>query len=714
MRKLIFYTSVPLFASASISHDLIDPEGRIHTQNVGSPDLCMKNHRDSKVLALAKCDSSDPLFRWSSNLDTDGFHHIKSDASNECWQVDKINQAGSKLRLETCDSSNAKQKFDFENGLIYHHTGNGKHCMSLSRSGRRLKMQKCKINRFGLISAATSDDNNDSTDDDDSSDQDNEDPVPKVAKNELEAYVWNRDPNFAWEIIGDVNPLGKKDGLAAYYWVKLTSQKHLNETYVTKGSLWRHNVLVCVGESKSTTFDEAAVLFTRPDGGHDSRQLFPSSQPLNDSIIWDLTGSDFDHYCNIAKRLGVVSVVMDQTPPYTEWWFQDNTGMDGEDQQVSGTSAFFNAGAPIEASMEFGEVKAMIAAMDMTDELMAQENLRAAELTKWGTVGESKRGWAATMHAAVEDRVVALFPPVSNIAMDLATVFMDSFKGWGGFSFAVTPYYASGHMHHLLSGSPNAQKFDNNFNLNKHYIDRLSSIPIHFNLGTADFFMPPDGMLSWWNDKWASSQKLTSTMMANAGHVTQIDTGFTAELSHTYDAMHVNFEAAINGDQLPYVDWSFTYSAQNDSVNVCLVRPTTGTAKIYRGVADNGRDFRQLKFDFSVMNIAPQNIGNIQEIGSCTLADPNAPAASMLICDMVDENVKVVVNADGCYEFVDTNALADGEYAMMYFSMAWDTPYASDVEGVNYQMVQSSATLIRPEGRPFEDIGCPGDACHVV
>jgi len=138
---------------ATVTHELISPDGTIHPQDTGPVSACIRSWRGKKVYLGNSCSTTKKPFLWSEITHDDGSVQVKSQADDACWHVDRIDTKGSKLRLAACDANNVKQRFTFANGLIYHSAGNGKYCMALNR-GSKLKMDRCRINRFGLISIA--------------------------------------------------------------------------------------------------------------------------------------------------------------------------------------------------------------------------------------------------------------------------------------------------------------------------------------------------------------------------------------------------------------------------------------------------------------------------------------------------------------------------------------------------------------------------------
>merc|ERR1711983_491431 len=91
-------------------------------------------------------------------------------------------------------------------------------------------------------------------------------------------------------------------------------------------------------------------------------------------------------------------------------------------------------------------VKAGVRAMDAATEFLtsdsAPQEIQDLNMnpTQWVVSGASKRGWTAWLVASVDPRVVATVPVVMDL-LNFKENIMHQFKAYGGWSFALEPYW---------------------------------------------------------------------------------------------------------------------------------------------------------------------------------------------------------------------------------------------------------------------------------
>ena len=492
-------------------------------------------------------------------------------------------------------------------------------------------------------------------------------PAPLEGQTALEHYISYKDDAYSWDSPSwTVHGNPSDSGLSDYAWIRLNSQRYLNSTWIAEGEIWKHNIMICAGNVQ-TNSDDVGMLWINGDGMSDDIAEYPRRN------------SEFKKLCDQAAQLGTVGAILHGIPKTVRFVGQDESW--SEQLQSHGAAYYFSGDAPISAIAEFPEVKAVSMALDAIDEYLQQNGIRSKAITRWSITGGSKRGGVSLATAAADPRIAVIHPNVQNVFHAMPEVFLNDLNALGGYNSGWGTHFDDGWYHFWLTPSEKRNIAEYALNLNKHHKDRMTSIPTHFVLGSQDVMMHLDNVNVWWDQGWSSKQRTTMNILPNTGHSSGGD-----ENTHP---MHIYIQAMINNeiDQLPYLDWN--YSDEN-TIRACILRPVSGLEVfVYRGVADQGRDFR---------GQGPKNQNIFQEVAFCDNVDGGG---SNLECfDHQDNNISVSDVGGGCFEFTDNNSLPNGRYSAMWLTAEFQTNYQNR-DGENYVFKQSSGPLIRPNTMPF-------------
>ena len=501
-----------------------------------------------------------------------------------------------------------------------------------------------------------------------------------------EAYNWVE--NTGWNVYGD-NPI---EGLADYAWLTLTSQNYLDSDTVIEvngrvGNAWTHNLIICSGEIKNNlNSDDVGMMWLNGHGKGTNLDEYPRNQGA------------FNKACKQAAQLGTVGVILDSVPASV--LFHDETEAHDEYFQISGATRFFEGNSDVSAIAIFPEVKAVSMAMNAADEYLQSKGLRTKAITRWSVTGGSKRGAVTMAATAAEPRVAISFPVIQDVFHATADSWANDLNALGGINLGWGSHYKEGWHKWYFTPSEKRNTAWKSLNLQKYHKERITSVPMHFLLGSNDNMMHIDNINIWWDEDWSKNQLSTLHIQPNQGH--------SGGGSENEDPMYIMVQAICKNeyDELPHLSWS--YSDEN-TIKACILRPTKKfSATVIRGVAENGRDFRQAK-----RGVGQQNNGIFTEQTNCQ-NDNNG--GSSFTCSGHEANgiaMSGVLNEPGCYYFEDVNTLPEGKYSAMWVSVTFETDY-EDIDGEKLTWVQSSGPLVRPNTYPFDLCDWSEEQCDIT
>ena len=279
---------------------------------------------------------------------------------------------------------------------------------------------------------------------------------------------------------------------------------------------------------------------------------------------------------------------------------------------------------------------------------------------------------------AAEPRVAMAFPVIQDVFHAMPEVFQHDLNCLGGVNNGWGGHYRAGWYRWFLTASEKRNQAELSLNLNKYHKERMVNVPMQFLLGSNDRMMHIDNVNVWWDEDWSKPQKSTLFILPNQGHSGGGDENF--------QAMNIMAQALVKDeiDNLPYMEWNYK---TDDILKVCFHRVTDKfSGVVYRGEADNGRDFR---------GGGGQNENNFKEMGNC-----EGGKDLKFNCEL-DESIKLIDLGDECYGFEDLNTLEAGKYSAVFLTVSFEMEDYKSPDGDDYEYMQSTGPLVRPNTLPF-------------
>ncbi|QDZ23872.1 PhoPQ-activated pathogenicity-related protein [Chloropicon primus] len=521
-----------------------------------------------------------------------------------------------------------------------------------------------------------------------------ESPLGEDGTTALDRYLKMPDPEYKWvdtgvRIKGVVSSVKHWTG----YMLKLTSQRWLTDAD-SSCSLWEHDLVVIIPDDvnptdKLTNF-ATAQFYISGDNGPPGK-VSP-------------TDEDIAMAANLAVGTKSIGVSLLQIPNQPCTFPADPKKQSrGEDAFIAFTWRRFldlkKAGDP-QAELwpaRLPMVKAAVRAMDATQEFIYQcdECGTKGKYPQGFTVfGASKRGWTTWLTGAVDTRVKGIAP----IAMD-ALNFKKTFHLWyqalGGWSFAISDYYAEQIMDEIDTPEMDALMAIVDPIV---YKDRLKDTPKLVVSGTNDeFFMPYDNHV-WWDDMPGVKHSLIAV---NADHrdASWCPMTLPSMIAWAYGIMQ-HSDVASN----PELDWQLSYTGDganqvaNLTVTLSLgsaaaLKPTKVNVVYSYSDPDSARlDWRW----YSVDKTCPGPTINYHGVNVCVhpypwIEKPLTPVST--------SDAEIVYN----YSMPAPSTNPFGAFFVQFF-------FPGVTEGiVEYPLVVNTQVVTVPNTLPFPD--CQGTQC---
>ncbi len=375
--------------------------------------------------------------------------------------------------------------------------------------------------------------------------------VNLVAATALDDYVAVPDSHYTFSQVGSPS----QTTLTTSYVVDLTSQAWRTETEVDL-PVWHHwltvivpreNFLLGLGPPKDT-----ALLLI--EGG-------------------DTVDAPADPDPDLAK-LAVATrtvVVRMSAVPNQPLLFADEASPRSEDEIIAYSwDKYFETGDPT-WPVQLPMVKAAVRAMDATTSFVAA---RGYQINQFVLVGGSKRGWTAWLTAAVDSRVRALCPIVSDL-LNMRISFAHHWAAYGFWAQALSPYEDLGIFDRLGTdeGAELLQIVDPYA-----YRDRLTMPKFIINAAGDDFFVSDS--VRFYIDDLPGETYLR--------HVPNSDHYLTGVYDQIVSGTVPYYHALLEGTSRP----RFTWTLQTDgSILVETVDPPK-SVRLWQATNLSTRDFR--------------------------------------------------------------------------------------------------------------------------
>jgi PhoPQ-activated pathogenicity-related protein len=282
----------------------------------------------------------------------------------------------------------------------------------------------------------------------------------------LDDYVAEKDPVYAWQV-------SARHALDNYftkaYTLDLTSQQWRDASELDSHQvLWRHWVNVVVPQWDGflgAKKDTALILINGGDRSDPMPPLDPRFRQLaaaTRSIIVELTAV-----------------------PNQPILFSDESAARNEDEIIAYSWDKFLSSEDPNWPLQLPMVKSVIACMDAVQEFAQDQS--GHSIKHFVLTGGSKRGWTAMLTAAVDERVTAIAPIVSDL-LNMPRSFAHHWSSYGFWAEALFPYEEMG-IFAWLDSPPNELLMD--IVDPYRYLDRLT-IPKFLIIAAGDDFFVSD------------------------------------------------------------------------------------------------------------------------------------------------------------------------------------------------------------------------------
>jgi PhoPQ-activated pathogenicity-related protein len=371
------------------------------------------------------------------------------------------------------------------------------------------------------------------------------------ARADLDAYVHQPDPSFAWT---QDDRKTTEAGTATF--LSLTSQ-------TWRGIPWNHRLQVY--EPADVKYPDAVLLFIT-GGNHDSR---PGKEDMERGFL-------------LAKLCGARVAVLPQVP--------NQPLLDGrsEDDLIAETFVRYLDSRDETWPLLFPMVKSAVRAMDAVQQFGRREN---KPVVKFVVTGASKRGWTTWLTGAVDKRVMAIAPMVIP-TLNMRAQNKHQLEVWGKYSEQIEDYTRRGLTEKI--DTPEGTKLWHMIDPYS-YRDRLAMPKLLIN-GTNDRYWTLDSLNLFWDDlqgpKWV-------IYLPNAGH------GLQEHREYATHGIGALFRHTLSGRPLPSVRWE---SSDANGLLSVTIHSSQAPKDVTFWVARSGtRDFREVRWEPSPPDPARSN-----------------------------------------------------------------------------------------------------------
>ncbi len=374
----------------------------------------------------------------------------------------------------------------------------------------------------------------------------------------LDDYVSLADANYTWNQVDSLTQyILIFIPLTTSYSLEMTSQawREPNEVDTT---VWTHWVTITKRYNDSSLKDTALILINGGDINEPAPSIDPAVDPNNQQF------RDLAYATNsmIVELRGV---------PNQPLQFADEGFTRSEDEIIAYSWDKFLNGSDDFWPVQLPMVKSVIACMDAVQEF-------DPTIQHFVLAGGSKRGWTAWLTAAVDNRVTAIAPIVSDL-LNMRRSFAHQWSCYGFWADALSPYEDMG----IFDWFDTARADELVTIVDPYeYRDRLN-IPKFIVTAAGDDFFVHDSIQFYIDDLLGETYVRT---VPNTNHY--LDGAF----QEVFENMVPYYDAFLRTDPRPQFDWTL-----NDDGSMTVT--TTGTYtpdSVLLWQADNptARDFRRV------------------------------------------------------------------------------------------------------------------------
>ena len=318
------------------------------------------------------------------------------------------------------------------------------------------------------------------------------------------------------------------------------------------------------------------------------RVLTPSNPP--DTALIIVGGGDNDDVNGIADpdtipdegalAVGTDSVICHLTTvPNQPILFSDEISPRSEDAILAYTwDKYLNGGDPNWVA-HLPMVKAIIRAMDTAQTYMASPTVGdAVTINKFVLTGGSKRGWVCWLAAAVDSRVVAVAPVVTDL-LKLEKSFAHHWGAYGNFSSAIQDYVDAGIM-----GWADTPQMESLLDIVDpiRYLDRFPNLPKFLIYSAGDEFFVLD------SNHFYLSRLLAETGETYIRHVPNDNHSLDNKFSEVFNGMAPYWDDFLNSVSRPQFSWTL----ENDGTILVQADDPPIAVRLWQSSNPAARDFR--------------------------------------------------------------------------------------------------------------------------
>lgn len=337
----------------------------------------------------------------------------------------------------------------------------------------------------------------------------------------LDDYVAQRDPVYSWRIVASYP---QDTTFTRAYTLELTSQQWRNDAEVEATQVaWKHWVNVAVPELDwllGSTKDTALILIN----GGDSDDPLPEMDPQLRLLA-----------------AGTRSIVVDlRGVPNQPLRFADESRSRSEDEIIAYSwDKFFTSGDP-NWPLQLPMVKSVKACMDAVQESVAQNTDKT--VNHFVLTGGSKRGWTAWLTAAVDERVAAIAPVVSDL-VNMPRSFAHHWACYGFWAEALTPYEEMGIFEWIDSDQAEALM---DIVDPYRYLERLA-VPKYLVIAAGDDFFVSDSARFYVRDLPGETHL---RVVPNTNHYLE------GVMDSVFNSLAPYYDAFLHNQTRPSFDWT--------------------------------------------------------------------------------------------------------------------------------------------------------------
>ncbi len=398
----------------------------------------------------------------------------------------------------------------------------------------------------------------------------------------LDDYVAAPDSHYAFSQVGSSSYDGST--YTTGYVLDLTSQAWRTEAEVDL-PVWHHWLTVIVP------------------------QYYLFAPPVKDTAMLLIDGGDtadpppaFEAELRQLSAATRTVIVRMSAVPNQPLLFSDQASTLSEDEIIAYSWAkYFETGDstwPVQLPM----VKAVVRAMSATKTFVA--GAAGYQINRFVLVGGSKRGWTAWLAAAVDSRVRAIAPIVSDL-LNMRVSFAHHYAAYGFWAEALQPYEDFGVFDRLGTdeGAELLQIVDP-----YSYLDRLTMPKFIINAAGDDFFVS-DSVQFYIHDLPGETY---------LRHVPNADHYLTGVYDQVVNGMVPYYDALLNGYQRP----RFTWTVQPDGSLLVETTSTPKSVRLWQAANSSTRDFRMTTIGATWTSSTLSNLGGGVYVGQ--VPEPSA------------------------------------------------------------------------------------------